>query len=131
MTPTSTEIMPGTIRVVSKRAGGLKANPDETVIPCDRRSPILGNRHILSNHRNPAEREQVIKNYAVDLGKDFAVKGPKFQACVALAARVRCGENIALECWCSVPPPKKFVPCHGHLLAVQISEMVVPKPMPT
>lgn len=116
--------MIGTIRVVSKRAGGLKAAPEETVIPCDRRNPVLGNRHILHDHRNPVERAQVIAAYDVDLEADFKNKGPMWACCVSIAARVRCGEKIALECWCAAAEGRKFIPCHGHSLQGKIEAMI-------
>ena len=42
----------GTVRVVSKRSGGVKSRPGETVIAADRRCRHLGNPHILHDHNN-------------------------------------------------------------------------------
>ena len=60
---TTTHPMAGSVRVVSKRQGGTAALTDETVIDVDRVNPVLGNRHILRNHHDDAERAVVIGAY--------------------------------------------------------------------
>jgi hypothetical protein len=99
--------MTGTIRVVSKRSGGVKAAAGEVIIDADRKNPILGNRHVLSDHRDPEERAKVIHAHAsLDLTPDILDGGPIFKALHAIAGRVQAGERIALACWCAP------MPCH-------------------
>lgn len=87
---------PGSIRVVSKRKGGIAASVGETIIDADRSSPVLGNRHILHNHRDAKERARVITAHGHDLDIDLANHGPIDQLLDRLAERVRGGEYIAL-----------------------------------
>lgn len=108
---------PGHIRVVSKRKGGIVPRSDEFVVNVDRSHPVLGNRHILNNHLDDDERDQVIDAYEVDLRKDMTVKGPMFRALLELSVQVSNGKHLALCCWCA---PRK---CHAELLAVEIAEM--------
>lgn len=116
---TTTHPMAGSVRVVSKRQGGTAALTDETVIDVDRVNPVLGNRHILRNHHDDAERAVVIGAYEADFEADVARKGPMFQAVMALAARAAGGERLALRCWCA---PKA---CHADLLAANIAELAL------
>lgn len=106
----------GTVRVTSKRKGGYSARPDETVVPADRRSALLGNRHILHNHHDAGERARVIEAHGRDLDADLAADGPISQTLTALARRVVRGEHIALECWCA---PR---PCHADRYARIIAD---------
>ena len=107
--------------VVSKRVGGTRPRVGDKVVPCDRTHPVLGNRHILRNHLDPVQRAKVIASYKVDLEEDFAVKGPKYQCCVDLAAQVKAGTRIALECWCA--EPRGRTPCHGDLIKEKILDL--------
>lgn len=106
----------GSIRVVSKRAGGMTALPHEALISADRAHPLLGNKHILRNHRDPLERAQVIAAHGRDLDADLAAHGPIDRLLSEIAARVRAGEHIALACWCA---PR---PCHADRYATIIAE---------
>ncbi len=111
--------MNGTIRVVSKRAGGVKAAAGEVVIDADRKNPILGNRHVLSNHLDPAERSKVINAHAsLDLTPDILAGGPIFKALHAIADRVQAGERIALACWCAP------MPCHCDAYVKAVNHIV-------
>ena len=101
----------GSVRVVSQRKGGIEAKPGETVVDVDRTHPVLGNRHVLQNHKDAAERDRVIEAYAADLAADLMARGPMSREVEALGARVGRGEKLALRCWCA---PRK---CHGDLLA--------------
>lgn len=107
---------PGSIRVVSKRKGGVPAAAHETIIDADRNNPVLGNLHILRNHRDVKERAQVIAAHGHDLATDLASRGPIDQLLEQIAERVRDGEHIALACWCS---PR---PCHADRYAEIIAE---------
>jgi len=80
----------GSIRVVSKRKGGTVAAAHETLID----AAVLGNRHILHNHRDAKERAQVIAAHGHDLASDLANHGPIDQLLDQLAERVRGGEHI-------------------------------------
>lgn len=109
----------GSIRVVNKRKepSAVLARADEQVIDIDRTHPVLGNRHVLKNHRDPVERDQVIAAHAVDFEEDWAVCGPMFLAVRSIADRVASGQRIALRCWCA---PRK---CHGDLYRKKIMEL--------
>lgn len=109
--------MGGQIRVVSKRKGGFEPTADEWVVDVDRTHPILGNRHILHNHLDDRERDEVIGAYKDDLDRDLAKNGPMFRALLEMSARVSEGEHLALRCWCA---PRK---CHAELLASVIAEL--------
>ena len=108
----------GSVRVTSKRAGGLAPEPDELVIAVDRENPVLGNPHVLRDHRDLEERRRVIARYQTDLEADFAVSGPKYRACAAIAVQVKAGAKVALNCWCK--QRRKEIPCHGDLLRTRI-----------
>lgn len=105
--------MTGYIRITNKRKGkGPKPEPGETVLDGDRSHPLLGNRHILHNPRDPDERARVIEAYRLDLEADWASQGPMCRAIQELADRVLANERIALQCWCAP------LPCHlEHVLA--------------
>lgn len=101
----------GKARVTSKRKGGIPAAPHETIIHADRTNRILGNRHILHNHRDPEERARVIAAHGRDLDADLAVGGPISRELHRLAVQVALGKNIAFACWCA---PR---PCHADRYA--------------
>ena len=107
----------GTVRVVSKRKGGIEPVAGELVIDVDRVHPILGNRHILHNYRDMDERARVIAAYDEDLAKDVAKRGPMLLEVERLAKRVKEGERLALRCWCAP------LPCHAEILAHKIAEI--------
>ncbi|ABM97060.1 DUF4326 domain-containing protein [Methylibium petroleiphilum] len=100
-------IQPGDVRVVSKRKGGTAPEPGEVVIDIDRTNPVLGNRHVLRDHRDAAGRQAVIEAFERDLEADLAAGGPMHAEIVRLATRVLAGERLALRCWCA---PDR---CHG------------------
>lgn len=104
------------IRVVSKRAGGVPAAPGERVVDVDRTNKILGNPHLLQDHRDAQQRRRVIETYGRDLAADIAAGGPKSRAIDAIVARMKAGERIALRCWCA---PKA---CHGDLIMTEAIE---------
>lgn len=96
----------GKARVVSKRSGGTPALPGETVISVDRTNRVLGNRHVMRNLDDPAERARVIAAHRADLEADLAASGPISKELHRLVVRAAMGENIALACWCA--------PCACH-----------------
>lgn len=108
------------IRVVSKRKGGLLAAPDEAIVDVDRSNPILGNPHILRDHRDMQERLRVIAAYERDLDRDLAERGPKTREIEKIAHRLRRGEKIALRCWCAEPPTRPQRPCHGDRIRLEV-----------
>jgi hypothetical protein len=112
----------GSVRIVSKRKDGIQADPSEVVVDVDRTHPILGNPHILADHRDKARRAEVIDLYSRDLERDWAQSGPKKKAILALAARVEAGERIALRCWCA---PER---CHAELIRDRIAQALNLKP---
>ena len=97
----------GTVRVVSKRAGGVPAMPKEKIYDVDRTDPILGNKHHLKNINDSCERKMVIEAHLLDVMKDLSENGPISKRLDLIAEEVSKGENIALRCWCA---PK---PCHA------------------
>lgn len=102
------EPLPGSIQVVSKRAGGVKPDANQTVISADRTNPVLGNPFHLRDWRNPAGRHNVIERYRKEvLLPDLAAQGPIYRALEDIKARVKAGEHIALACWCAP------LPCHA------------------
>lgn len=111
------EKVQGSVRVVSKRKGGAGPESSETVIDIDRSNPVLGNRHVLRDHRNPLDRAAVIAAHRADYESDRAAGGPMFRAIQEIARRVAGGERIALACWCA---PR---PCHGDTYAEDIREI--------
>lgn len=105
-----------TVRVVSKRKGGIEAAPDELVIDLDRSHPTLGNPFILSDWRDDKERDRVIEQYKSKLDEDWTHDGPMRRSIQALAARVAAGEHLALRCWCA---PRR---CHVEIVRDRIAE---------
>lgn len=111
--------MSGSVRVVSKRAGGVAPVPGELVIDGDRKNPVLGNRHVLSNHRDPDERARVIRDHQVhDLEPDVLAGGPIYQELLRVAQMVSAGRQVAFACWCAP------LPCHCDQY-VEVVKMVV------
>lgn len=108
----------GSIRVVSKRKGGIGPEPGEVVIDVDRTHPVLGNRHYLRDHNDEEERERVVQAARVDFETDVATRGPKLLAVEAIAGRVQNGERVALRCWCAP------CECHAEDYAHKIAEIV-------
>ena len=106
----------GAVRVVSKRKGGEPEAEGEVVIDVDRNHPVLGNRHILQDHKDDDERARVIAAYGADFEADLASRGPMYREVRRLALRVAQGERIALRCWCA---PRE---CHADLIAAKVAE---------
>jgi hypothetical protein len=105
--------MSGYVRVINLRrdmAPDSQPEPGETVFAVDRTHPVLGNRHVLRNKLNRAEREGVLAAYRTDLEQDLAAQGPMYAEIEKLAERVRQGERICLACWC------RPLPCHADLI---------------
>lgn len=108
----------GSVRLGNKRTGAAaKPVSGETVIDIDRANPILGNPFVLKNHRDDAQRAEVIRLYKDKYEADIAGRGAMAIATEKLAARVRAGEKLILMCWCS---PK---PCHGNLIVDEINRL--------
>lgn len=108
----------GSIRVVSKRKGGVQPHPSETIIDVDRTHPVLGNPYYLEDHNNDEQRESVISRYAAKLEKDWSSGGPMSQAIRGIAAKTAAGERIALRCWCA---PRN---CHADLIKNMVVSLV-------
>ena len=115
----------GSVRLGNKRQNSaLKPRPGETAIDIDRTNPVLGNPFILKDHRNDAQRAEVIARYEDKFRADIARNGPMARTTEKLAERVKRGENLILMCWCA---PR---PCHGHSVMKRIAELVEQKPEP-
>lgn len=108
----------GTIRVISLRNGCYTPERHEQVIRVDRKNAVLGNNHILHNQHDENERKQVISDYISDSEIDYAKKGPRYLAIIAIAEKVAHGKSVALACWCS---PRS---CHGDWIAKKVMEEV-------
>ncbi len=111
----------GYVRVVNFRvdmAPDSQPEEGEIVIPVDRRNPILGNRHILRNKLDRHARARVLSLYERDVDRDFASKGPIYQAIKDLALRVLSGDQIAIQCGC------RPLPCHADIIADRINRLV-------
>ncbi len=117
---------PGTIRIGSKRANSAgKPRPGESIIAVDRTNPALGNRHVLKNHLDSAERARVIHEYETDLLDDEAIGGRMTQAIARIADRVAAGENVILMCWCA----PEF-DCHARHIVTRVKRLVEGTPAP-
>lgn len=111
--------MLGSIRVISMRKGGdTTIQNGEKVIRIDRANPVFGNPHILHNHTDDLERDNVIAAYIADSEKDYAEEGARFKGIQKLSERVLNGEKLCLACWCA---PK---PCHGDWIVKKVKENV-------
>ena len=111
--------MAGSVRVVSKRRGGVQAAPGEWIIDGDRKNPVLGNRHVLLNHCDADERERVIHDHLVlDLEPDIVSGGPIYRELQRVAEQVKSGRRVAFACWCAP------MPCHCDRY-VDVVEMLV------
>lgn len=111
-------MFPGTIRVVSKRATGIKASPHETIIDIDRSNPLLGNRHYLSDVNDTQQRARVVALHAHDVEVDELRNGPISALLKDHAKRVISGEQIAYRCWCA---PWQ---CHGDNYIAKVKALV-------
>ena len=109
------------VRIVSKRAGCVRPQPGEKVLPVDRRNPVLGNKSVLENHHDAAARERVIAEFGERLTRDLAVQGPMSREIDVLAKLVAAGQALALECWCAEPKPDSR-PCHAELIRTVIAD---------
>lgn len=95
-----------TVRVISKRAGGIKAKAGEVVVNIARPS-VLGNPFFM---RSEDQRAQVIVDYRAWLTKHYRTDNSVWAEVKKLAARVKAGEHLALECWCAP------CACHGDVI---------------
>lgn len=111
----------GSIRLASKRANsrGQPPQPGESIVSIDRTNPVLGNRHILHNHRDSTEREIVIRLYEQDLVEDERVNGPMTKAIGRIADRVLAGERVVLMCWCFPEAD-----CHGRHIVTRVNRLI-------
>lgn len=110
--PSNGQGVDGYVRVVSKRKGGVMAEPGETVIHGDRKNPVFGNRHILHDWQNIDERRAVINRHKVeDYWPDVLSKGPIYQEMQRIAENVKRGDCVAIACWCAP------LPCHCDHIA--------------
>lgn len=94
------------VRVVSKRRGGTAPHANEVVVNIARPS-ILGNPFFMQDE---SQREVVIEKYRGWLRSQFKQRTQVRAAIEQLAARVKAGEHIALQCWCAP------CACHGDVL---------------
>lgn len=109
----------GTIRVTNKRKGSRHIpSPGDYIVNIDRRNFILGNRHILERGAGAEGRAKVIEAFRKDLEADRLVYGPMSQELRRLAAFVRGGANVALDCWCAP------LPCHGDVIKEEIQRLI-------
>lgn len=112
----------GSIRVGSKRKGGVKPVPGETEIDGDRQNPIFGNRHHLKNWQDAEERRRVIKAHLEeDFEPDVLKGGPIYREMVKISQRVREGEKIILMCWCK--QERSALACHCDHIADGIEKL--------
>ncbi|MBK6616608.1 DUF4326 domain-containing protein [Ottowia sp.] len=101
-----------------KGKGAVTADLDELVIDIDFSSgSVLGNRHRLSNYRDDDERSLRIAEFARDLDEDCERRGPMHAEIERIAALVKSGSRVALQCWCK---PRA---CHGDGIAVRVAAL--------
>lgn len=97
------------IRIVSKRKGGVKAQPGEMVIGINRYSGgCLKNPIPLADPNNDKARDRVLAEHQALLDADVAARGPMSEELDRIAEIVASGTPVAFECFCA---PKK---CHGE-----------------
>lgn len=109
----------GTIRVTNKRKGSRHIpSPSDYIVNIDRRNFILGNRHILPPKPTPEDRGMIIEAFRVDLEADKLANGPMIQEIGRIANFVRCGANVALDCWCAP------LPCHGDVIKEEMERLI-------
>lgn len=111
--------MTGSIRLGNKRAAS-QAKPVEgdISIDIDRSNPVLGNRHILSDHRSRNARIRCIEAFRMDMEEDGRRNGPMTKATKEIARLVLEGKSVILNCWCY---PK---PCHGDVIKWKVLESI-------
>ena len=114
----------GIVKLGNKRSGGTKKLEGFESIDVDRENKILGNRHVLWDHRDDTERARVIECYRVEYEADWKVDGPMKQETLKIARKVYKGQNVLLNCWCSGAPT--FKPCHAELIKSRIEEVLAP-----
>ena len=114
----------GQVLLGNKRKGGTKSLAGFESIDVDRENAILGNKEILWDHRDDAERARVIEAYRIEYEADWKVDGPMKQETLKLARKVYKGANLLLCCWCSGAPT--FKPCHAELIKSRIEEILAP-----
>ena len=102
--------------------------PGELIIDGDRTNPALGNQHILHNHLDPVERDQVIAAYGRDLKADIAIDGPMSRAIDEIVDHLRAGHKIALRCWCANALTPR--PCHLDLVRDEAMRRFACAPIP-
>jgi hypothetical protein len=94
------------VRVVSKRKGGDAARSDEVVINIARPS-ILGNPFAMLHE---GQRTDVINKYRDWLRLQFKGRTAVRAEVERIAALVKAGKPIALQCWCAP------CACHGDVI---------------
>lgn len=98
------------VRVVSRRAGGTKANGGERVIDISRTS-ILGNPFFMQDESHRAE---VIEKYRMWLRNEYKKKGQIYDR-IHFLAEASLKHDLALECWCAP------CACHGDVIVEAIN----------
>ena len=101
------------IRTVSLRKGGTKPEPDETIVFIARPSLLQNDKPL----RYEAERDEAIDEHEIRLRELYKSNWAVRKEIDSLAARVRAGEKIALQCWCA---PCR---CHGDNIIKLINEI--------
>lgn len=109
------------IRVTNRRWDSPRhPEPDEVVIDIGRPNP-LGNPYQLgrgAGFGNLAERERVIGLYRAHLERELSKKtGTIYSEFQRVAALVRRGEKVALNCWCAP------LHCHGDVIAELVEKI--------
>ena len=102
------------IQVISKRKGGDKAIGNPSIVYIGR-PHVLGNPFVMVDE---SQRSAVIEKYRVWLRGEYRNKSKAYDALLSLAARVKAGEEIALECWCAP------CPCHGDVIREAIEAII-------
>jgi hypothetical protein len=98
------------IRVVSKRAGGTKPTPNELIIYIGRPN-VLGNPFPM---RSESERAQVVSDYREWLQNRYGVDVAITRELNRIAALVKEGKHVAVECWCAP------CACHGDVVVAAV-----------
>lgn len=103
------------VRVVSRRKGGIEATPGEVLVTIARPS-ILSNPFEM---KEEGDRKEVCDKYEVYMRKRYEEDEAFNKIILKLARKHRCGARLALQCWCA---PKR---CHGDSLKKLIEEVAM------
>jgi hypothetical protein len=76
---------------------------------------VLGNPFVIGKH---GDRASVIAQYRVWLWAKMQEHGAEYDELVAIANRVKAGEQLTLLCWCAPQP------CHAEIIIAAVRWLI-------